>query len=112
MCVWWNVGGWGLGVSRGRAVSRSEVVGVGVRRRVGSDCVSCSVSIVITHTLPSMHSNFGPIRHHVLCNVLNVKGADSGPCGGYTHMINRMLNGCRPRNSSSICNTLIHVNRR
>ncbi len=92
-------------------LSRSEVLGIGVRARVHGSCVSCSVSMVMSHTLPSIHSNFGPIRHHVLCNVGRLKGVRSGPCGGYTHVIKRILNGCRPRKSSSICKTLIHVTR-
>lgn len=87
-------------------------MGVGVRRRVGSSCVSCSVSIVISHTLPSIESKFGPIRHEVLCNVVRLNGASSGPCGGSTEVINRMLNGCRPRKSSSMCLTVMHVTRR
>ncbi len=89
---------------------RREVVRVGIRSRVGRTCVSCSVSIVISHTLPSIHSKFGPIRHHMLCNVHGCAGR--GPCGGSTHVINSIVNRCRPRNSSSVCVALIHVTRR
>lgn len=87
------------------------MIGAPLRQRVGASCVSCTVSIVIAHTLPSMHSNLGPMRHHVLCTVGRTKVLPGGTCGGSTHVINSILNGCRPRNSATICSSTIHVTR-
>ncbi len=53
----------------------------------------------------------GPIREHVLCAVCRGKLAPSGTCHGYTSAMNSILNECRPRNSTDICSTVIHVTR-
>lgn len=100
----------GVSGRRGRG-GGSEVVSISLRGRVEGDFLSCSVDIVISHTLPSIESNLGPIREEVLCAVGRVNLSPSGPCRGYTSAMNRILNSCRPRNSTSICSTVIHLTR-
>lgn len=78
---------------------------------VGGSCVSCTVDIVVTETLPSIHSNLGPIRHHALCSVCRLNVHCSGPCHGDTHVIKSAVNGCRPRKSDSVCSSLMMVTR-
>lgn len=87
------------------------VVSIRVGGRIQGTFLSCSVDIVIRHTLPSIESKLGPIREHVLCAVFRGGLCPRGTCEGYTSAINTMLNHCRPRNSTSICSTVIELTR-
>ncbi len=97
-----------MGIGR---TPRSGLVAISLSARVHGHFLRCSISILMTHTLPSIQSNLGPIRHHVLCAVRRSNLAPSGTFHGSTAAMNSILNRCRPRNSTSICSTVIHVTR-